>query len=403
MKIAIVSSTFLPAQEGVSITLWERLQQLSQDGHSVLCFVSSYREIGDLYPQWSNYVGQILKNVEAIALDSQEWMGIKRERNPQRHTLAIIDRALAKFQPDIIQIEEPERLWTTMFALPGLSYARRAGIPCIASYRTNFVDYLPDYTPRWATGISQLLARQLTRWIYNQYSTTLVGSKFIAQKLTAWGIKNVEYAPVIGTKSVASPQKLRQSNYFSDRYGLSTVDSTVKILFLGRLSPDKNWHFNCQYLPRLERLDSYTIIVAGTGELAVQLQNELDTKIPLVMLGEIPCDRVLELLANVDLHVTSSLKETFGRTVQESLAVGTPVLAPSCPWTKNLIVNNFNGILYQAQNGEDFVKKLTELIQQPDLRKNLQANALNNIEKQEPAKKWIEYLQTKIKHGLLKN
>jgi glycosyltransferase involved in cell wall biosynthesis len=398
VKIAIVSSTFLPAQEGVSITLWERLQQLVQDGHSVLCFVSSYREIGDLYPQWSNYVGQIFKNVEVIGLPSQEWMGIKRERNPQRHTLTVIDRALAKFQPDIIQIEEPERLWTTMLALPGLSYAHRAGIPCIASYRTNFVDYLADYTPWWATGMSQLLVEQLTRWIYNQYSTTLVGSKFIAQKLIAWGIKNVEYAPVIGTKTVAKPQNLRQPNFFGDRYGLPTVDSTVKILFLGRLSPDKNWNFNCQYLSRLNQcqLSPYTIIVAGTGELDQQIQDELGTKIPLVMLGEIPCDRVLELLANVDLHVTSSLKETFGRTVQESLAVGIPVLAPDCPWTRNLIVNNFNGILYQAQNGEDFMAKLTELIQQPDLRNTLHTNTFNNIKKQEPAREWVKYLQTKI-------
>ena len=92
MKIAIVSSTFLPAQEGVSITLFERLQQLDRDGHSVLCFVSSYREVGYLYPH---------------------------------------------------------------------------NIPCIASYRTNFVDYLSDYTPWWATGMSKLLVRQLTRWVYN--------------------------------------------------------------------------------------------------------------------------------------------------------------------------------------------------------------------------------------------
>ncbi|MEM6812731.1 MAG: glycosyltransferase, partial [Pseudomonadota bacterium] len=120
-----------------------------------------------------------------------------------------------------------------------------------------------------------------------------------------------------------------------------------------------------------------------------------------VILGEVPHDKVLQLLANVDIHVTSSLKETFGRTVQESLYVGTPVLAPDCDWTRNLITPNFNGALYQPEDGEDFIKKLTELINQPSflakLRTNLTSNHNKIPNKNDPAFKWIEYLCNIIK------
>ncbi|MEM9217065.1 MAG: glycosyltransferase [Cyanobacteria bacterium P01_F01_bin.150] len=405
MKVAIICSTFLPAHEGVSITLFERLKRLSKDGHSALCLVSSYADIGDIYPNWSDYIGAIFENVTVVPLPSKQWMGVKQERNPSRSSRAMMDEALEEFQPDIIQVEEPERLWTTVFALAGLSYARRHHIPCIASYRTNFIDYIQDYAPWWAVSIGKAALLQLTRWVYNQYSKTLVGSQFISQRLNAWGIKNIDYAPVIGSPLVPNPELMRCPNFFKDNYGLD-IDNTVKILLLGRLSPDKNWDFNLRYLPQLNHqlgMEKFTIIIAGQGELESAIRSHSFTQdLSPVMLGEVPHHRVSQLLANVDLHVTSSLKETFGRTVQESLYVGTPVVAPDCDWARNLIKPNVNGLLYTLQDGEDFIKKLTSLIKQPDTRAKLRQNSISvssqlSIE-QDPTYQWVEYLNNQVKH-----
>ena len=179
----------------------------------------------------------------------------------------------------------------------------------------------------------------------------------------------------------------------------------MKILFLGRLSPDKNWQFNCKYLPKLKEqlgIKEFTIIIAGRGELEAFIRSSfLKQHLSPVILGEVSHDKVLQLLANVDIHVTSSLKETFGRTVQESLYVGTPVLAPDCDWTRNLITPNFNGALYQPEDGEEFIKKLTEFINKPSFlakfRTNLTSNHNKIPKKNDPAFKWIEYLCNIIK------
>ena len=405
MKVAIICSTFLPSHDGVSITLFERLKKLSEAGHSALCLVSSYSELEDIYPNWSDYVGCIFDNVEVVPLPSKQWMGVKQERNPTQKSISIIDNALSEFQPDIIQVEEPERLWTTMFTLPGLSYAKRHNIFCIGSYRTNFIDYIQDYMPQWVANLARPALLLLTRWIYNQYSITLVGSEFVEKRLKSWGINNVNYAPVIGPSLVENPEFIKCSQFFQDFYDLQGIDNTVKILFLGRLSPDKNWQFNCKYLPKLKEqlgIKEFTIIIAGRGELEAFIRSSfLKQHLSPVILGEVPHDKVLQLLANVDIHVTSSLKETFGRTVQESLYVGTPVLAPDCDWTRNLITPNFNGALYQPEDGEEFIKKLTEFINQPSflakLRTNLTSNHNKIPKKNDPAFKWIEYLCNIIK------
>ncbi len=404
MKIALISSTFLPSHDGVSITLFERLKKLSQAGHSVLCLVSSYAPLENIYPNWSEYVGSIFPNVEVVPLPSVTWMGVPQERNPQKSSIAIIENALTKFKPDIIQVEEPERLWSTMFVLPGLSYAKAHNVPCIASYRTNFIDYIQDYAPWWLVKISQSALLLLTRSIYNQYSKTVVGSEFVFQKLQSWGIKNVDYAQVIGPPLVDNPEQMRSLNFFQDFYDLSGIDNTVKVLFLGRLSPDKNWEFNCEYLANLKSqtgMKKFTIIVAGRGELEGYIaSSSFAQELAPVMLGEVPHDQVSRLLANVDLHVTSSLKETFGRTVQESLYVGTPVLAPDCDWSRNLIKANFNGILYKSQDGKDFIDKLTRLINQPDDRikfhNNIRSSYTQISSTNDPTHKWIEYLHKQV-------
>ncbi|MBV5259921.1 glycosyltransferase family 1 protein [Synechococcus moorigangaii CMS01] len=404
MKVAIISSTFLPSHDGVSITLFERLKALSAQGHQVLCLVSSYQEAAEIYPAWSRYVGNLFSNVTIVPLPSVAWLGIPQERNPKRSSLKRIEAELEQFQPDLIQIEEPERLWTTLLTLPGWHYAQTQNIPYIGCYRTNFVDYLQDYAPAWLVPAAKRIALGLTRRLYGKCSVTLVGSRFIAQRLKAWQLKNVVYMPVIGPPQIAQPHTLKQTDFFQQHYALPELDQRVKILFLGRLSPDKNWAFTLKYLPALRQKNitqDFTLLVAGRGELAEAIaQSKFAQSLPTVILGEVPHQQVPGLLANVDLHVTTSLKETFGRTVQESLYVGTPVLAPDCDWARNLVEPGVNGCLFQPDSGADFVEQLAQLINgkgdRQRLRDNIQAQNQARVEQPDPSQQWMRYLETQV-------
>lgn len=76
MKIAIITSGFLPVVDGVTITVFQRIQKLSQLGHQVLLFCPDYSALPTIYPHWKDYTGDILPGVRVINLDSTAFTGL---------------------------------------------------------------------------------------------------------------------------------------------------------------------------------------------------------------------------------------------------------------------------------------------------------------------------------------
>ena len=72
MKIAIITSGFLPVIDGVTVSGLSRLQRLSQWGHQVLLFCPDYSALEDVYPNWRDYTGQILPGVRIINLPDRK-------------------------------------------------------------------------------------------------------------------------------------------------------------------------------------------------------------------------------------------------------------------------------------------------------------------------------------------
>ncbi|HEY9770711.1 MAG TPA: glycosyltransferase [Coleofasciculaceae cyanobacterium] len=147
MKIAIIASGFLPIIDGVTISGWQRLQILSQQGHEVRFFCPDYSSLSKTYPDWQDYTGDILPGVRVINLTSNSLVGLDYEPNVTRNSYQSVLGELKRFQPDIIHIDQPERLYVAFWRIAGLDYAKQAGIPCISFFRTNFLDYLADYFP----------------------------------------------------------------------------------------------------------------------------------------------------------------------------------------------------------------------------------------------------------------
>lgn len=140
MKIAIISSGFLPLVDGVSVTLLNRLHKLSQDGHRVLLFCPDYSPLETIYPDWKDYTGNIMAGVRVVNLSSESFMGLDFERNVNRKSYQTVLQELQKFQPDIIHVDEPERLFTGFLRIPGVDFAKRARIPCVSFFHTNLLE-----------------------------------------------------------------------------------------------------------------------------------------------------------------------------------------------------------------------------------------------------------------------
>ncbi|MEM1369107.1 MAG: glycosyltransferase [Cyanobacteria bacterium P01_H01_bin.15] len=375
MKIAIIASGFLPVIDGVTVSGYERLRCLSASGHEVLFFGPDNSSLAHLYPNWADYVGEILPGVESIAVPSQPFF-VDFETNVKPAGWPLVQGKLNEFQPEVIHVDEPERLFIGFLRRPGLKYARQHKIPCIAFFRTNFLDYLDDFFPLPSFAIAGLrwALRQLICWVYNSYDVTLVSNRVTLGNVQVLGIKNAQYGNYLGFDADKFGPQLREVDYWARTYQLPEFDQRVKIVFLGRLTPDKGWIFTLNALAKLapEVLEKVAIAVAGDGPMREKITDTLQQITPHVkVLGRVVPNDVPKLLANCDLHVTTSEKETRGATVVEACACGIPVLGPSAGGVQEYIQSGENGFQYDPGNEQDFLEKSSQLICDRTLREKM--------------------------------
>jgi glycosyltransferase involved in cell wall biosynthesis len=373
MKIAIITSGFLPVIDGVTVSGYYRLQKLSQWGHQVLLFCPDYRSLAQIYPNWQDYTGEILPGLRVVNLKSTPFF-VEFERNVAWNSYPDVKRELLAFQPDIIHVDEPERLYVGFWRVPGVDFARRHHIPCVSFFRTNFIEYLADFFPLPQPIIAFLewLVKRLILFVYNSYDLTLVSSPITEQKIRNLGIKNTRYGNLLGFEADKFNLDLRRTDFFSDRYNLEGVDDRVKLVFLGRLTPDKGWDFTLDLLPQLFQVvdkNNIAFLIIGDGETKTKISQKLtELQANFHLFGRIAPETIPEILANCDLHVTTSEKETRGLTVLEAFAAGIPVLAPRAGGVVENIQDNINGLLYRPGDRDDFIDKLKILVNNSQLR-----------------------------------
>ncbi|WP_404788813.1 glycosyltransferase [Altericista sp. CCNU0014] len=374
MKIAIIASGFLPVVDGVTVSGFQRLRKLSEWGHQVLFFCPDYRALQDVYPDWKNYTGDLFPGVRVVSLKSNGLMGFGFDRNVSFFAYPSVLKALKEFQPDIIHVDEPERLFLGFLKVPGIGYARSANIPCVSFYRTNFIEYVDDYfiLPSSINALIRFAFIKIFLYIYGCYEITLVSSRITYKKIVELGFKNAEYRNLLGFDFDAYTPDLKAAEFFEQTYQISGLERKVKIIFLGRLTPDKGWEFTIDCLSALGQeidLKEIALVLAGDGPMRDEIMTRLsDLGFEVRFLGRVSPDRVPSLLMNCDIHVTTSEKETRGLTILEAFAAGIPVLAPNRGGVVENIQDGRNGFLYHPGDRVDFLQKLVHLIRDRPLR-----------------------------------
>ena len=380
MKIAIICSSFFPVIDGVTIAVYKRLEQLSILGHEVRVFCPDYSPIKHIYPNYQEYTGEIFPGIQIISLPSSKAIALEFERDVTINSYQIVIEELHKFQPNIIHVDEAERLGICWLKLPGVKYAQQHNIPYVAWFHTNYIDYFDDYfnLPLGLNKLSKKLLSLIFTKIYNSYDSTLVSSSITAQNITTMGIQNVSCAELLGCDLSQFNNIAKTTNFFTRQYNLPDIENKLKLIFLGRLTPDKGWYFALKILPQLtpEIRNKIAIIIAGDGNLKTAIEETLKQITPdIYLLGRINPQAIPELLINGDILITNSEKETRGLTIIEAAAAGIPAIAPRAGGVIDTIQDGNTGFLYQPQNQADFLDKLTQLITNNNLRESMGAKA----------------------------
>jgi len=124
-------------------------------------------------------------------------------------------------------------------------------------------------------------------------------------------------------------QLIRERKNLCERIQVS--EDTKILLMVQRLAPEKETHRVFPGLKALKARDSlkHHLVVVGHGPSEDNLK-VLAQGLNVSFLGRIPNAELPQLYRAADVFVTCSRSETYGLTVLEALACGTPVVMPHC-------------------------------------------------------------------------
>ncbi len=141
------------------------------------------------------------------------------------------------------------------------------------------------------------------------------------------------------------------------------LDSTVKkkILFVGRIEPQKGLHLLCKAMNKINTKD---IILDVYGNVADK--NYFDKCVAEYDFNFLGTTNRLELLKQLPLYdfliLPSVFPEMYSMIVKDSFYEGLPVIASASKGNRNAIVEEKNGFIFEYDNYEDLAKVIDKAI-----------------------------------------
>lgn len=229
-------------------------------------------------------------------------------RLPLRRALAA--QRIVGEAPELIEAGDPYRL-----AWASLDAAARLGVPAVAFCHSNLAALVALATGQH--GITARLARRaaeryLVR-LYRAFDLVLAPSAALADELRVLGLGAVEQQP-LGVDCQVFHPACRDPAW---RASLGLSQTSRLLLYAGRFAPEKNLSLLSAAVDRLG--PPYQLVAVGQGPRPPQGKR-------LVVLPYATDERSMaRICASVDGALHAGEQETFGLSVLEAMAAGTPV------------------------------------------------------------------------------
>lgn len=247
-------------------------------------------------------------------------------------------------EPDIVHLHTPCPLGRA-----ALRYAKRWGIPVVATYHTHF----PSYMRHHRAGLLRPMVERSLLDVYRHCNCVLVPSRMLCQWLGDRGLTNVRYMP----HGVDTAQFHPRWASFQWRQKHGIAPEQIVLLYVGRLV----WEKNLRVLVDVwSKLDSrrYAMVIVGTGPIDGRLRRLMPGAI---FLGYRSGVELSVAYASSDVFVFPSDTETFGNVTLEALASGLPCVVADAPGSAELVRHGATGFRVEASDSAGFVEAIETL------------------------------------------
>lgn len=279
--------------------------------------------------------------------------------------LDAVERILEGERPDIIESGDPYQL-----AWKALASGAALGIPVVAFYHSHFPEAYVRSTTKFlgatATGMMMDAARRYVRALYSKFARTLVPSAALGALLADWGVANT-----VTIDLGVDPAQFHPSDAPADstREELGLPAGVKLLLYVGRLSPEKNTHTLFAAFALLCRAHPgrFHLLAVGDGGQRRAIQ-ALGKKTGAVT-WEPYCGDAAQLARRyraADLFVHPGVQETFGLVTLESQACGTPVVGIRGSYMDRIVFSDLGH--WAAENSPASLADAIVRMSQEDLR-----------------------------------
>lgn len=275
--------------------------------------------------------------------------------------------------------EKPyDLLITQEFAAPaGVRIKKMTGLPWLVSIHGMF------FSSEW------LRVRPLEWYLYFRVRRAIrladafrVNNEVIAEKLSDWGLKQ---------PTLVQPTAIDIKNFLS---AAKPENAVPKILYVGRLSPEKNVEMLIEAARTIPQW--FELEIVGGGEEAKMLRKTARGETRIVFLGRQSMRQLPEIYRRADIFVLPSNTESFGQVLLQAAAAGCAIVATRTPGASSIIEDGATGLLTKVGDREELKKAIEKLIIDKDLRLRLAAAARKMAEEynqDEAVQKLIDFWQ----------
>lgn len=346
MRIAIFTDTFLPQVNGVANTL-RKLGDYLEEEEIDYIFITPDQKIEQTVPY----------NIETFF--STPFLLYPECRLSLPNVLRM-NKTLDEFKPDIIFL-----MTEFSMGLSGLSYGKKHGIPVVSNYSTNFTTILHSYK----LGVFEKALEKYLIWFHNEADRSVTPSYESAKVLKRFGVRKVSIFSRGIDYDRFSPEKR------DIVFRKSCLDGgKILMLYVGRLSPEKDLHILRESMLRLNEKykDRIALVVTGEGPMKDELEQTMPDNV--IFTGYKKGEELAKIYASCDIFAFPSSFETFGNVVLEASASGLPVVGVDKGGVLELIDHGKTGYLAKAKDTESFTACLEKLIVDQRLRRSMSQN-----------------------------
>lgn len=271
-------------------------------------------------------------------------------------------REIDKYNPNCIHFTVPD-----LVSLDGIKYCQRKNIAYMATWHSNYVDYLQYYYVEW---LLKIPFQRYLQGFYEQMPVVYVPTSYMKNKMEVEGFglhaKIEEWGRGVDMK-LFSPD--RRSNAFRAARGISETD--VVVIWVGRLVPEKRPDIWMECLSRFaeEGLPVKGLVV-GHGTYEATLANMTN----VTCTGWLSGVGLAEAYASADVFLFPSAVETFGNVTLEASASGCVcIVEENC--SGHLVCNGHNGFTVPAGDSEGFYQATRKVVVDNSLRRLMSQRA----------------------------